>query len=165
MRPFALLTLPSLAAAMTLFGPATSLATPLAAPPDPAQANAAVLAYQRGAFRYQGTLGGPDLRGRLLVSLSEARDGTLAGEALLLSPDRRLLAASPVSGRLTVQGCHLGLVFAPDPVAVDGICTPTVIGGRLRRSPPPQDFVSSLLFWWDDRSTDGQAWLASGGSI
>ena len=145
---------------------AASLATGArAAPPSPVAARLAVAAFERGTARYQGTIDGPDLSGHLLVSLDERPSGELAGEALLLTPDHRLLAAAPVSGLAHGTACSVSFAFDPRPTTLDGICSPALLGGTLTTEPRRTDLLTRLIFWWDDRAIPGEAWLASGGDL
>ncbi len=127
--------------------------------PTETEARLAVAAYERGAWRYQGIISGVSLPGRLALSITEAPDGTIGGEALLLTPDRRLLAASVVSGQAEGTRCRLVLALGGRSERLRGVCSPTLIGGRLVSSPARPDLVTRLVFWWDDRNVAGEAWL------
>ncbi len=139
--------------------PASSAA---AASPVPTEAEArlAISAYDRGAWRYDGVVTGAPVSGRLAMSITEAPDGAIGGEALLLTPDRRLLAASSVSGQAAGTTCRLDFALESRTERLDGICSPQVIGGRIVASGPKLDLVMRIVFWWGDQDIEGEAWLA-----
>ena len=127
--------------------------------PSETEARLAVAAYDRGAWRYQGVVTGAALSGHLALSITEAPDGRIGGEALLLSPDRHVLATSVVSGEAAGTTCRLDLVLGDRSERLEGVCSPQLIGGWVVASPPPADLVTRLVFWWGDRSVAGEAWL------
>ena len=135
-----------------------------AGPPTVGAADIAGAAYRSGAWHYEGVLDTMPTA-RFLVSLSGRGQGGIVGEALLLTPDRRLLAASAVTGRVDDGGCHLSLELNGDQVRLDGTCRPDLLAGELTRSPPRPDLLTRLVAWWDDRAVHGEAWLAAGGSV
>ena len=135
-----------------------------ATPPSADQARDAVATYEQGTWRYQGRTDAPALSGRLLLSFRDV-SGRVAGEALLLTPDRRLLSASPVSGRRLGTECHLRLALSGMTQQLDGICSPSALGGTLVEERPRRGALFELLAWWDDRRTPGEAWLSAGGDL
>ena len=130
--------------------------------PSAAEARQAVAAYELGTWRYEGVFSGVALAGRLILSITEAANGGITGEALLLTPDHRLLAASAITGRAAGTDCRLSLSIGGRIEHLIGICSPAVLGGRIVSSPPPADLLTRLVFWWGDRSVAGEVWLQPG---
>lgn len=128
--------------------------------PDEVAVQRAVAEFYRDAWRFEGSISGSPVQGRLAMSLSEDARGDLAGEALLMTTDRRVLAVTTVSGRADGTDCRLQFPLGDRIEVVSGTCSPNVVAGRLVSSPRRIDLFDRLAFWWDDRDIIGEAWLA-----
>lgn len=128
--------------------------------PDDVTVQRAVAEYDRGAWHFEGSVDVSPIHGRLAMSLSEDSRGELAGEALLMTSDRRVLAVASVSGRASGTDCRLQFPLGDRIEVVSGICSSNIISGRLVSSPRRIELFDRLVFWWDDHDVVGEAWLA-----
>lgn len=139
--------------------------------PDPAAAMAriAALPYRYGGA-LQGTVPGvaapvdqpPD---HLSIGLAApASDGTLNGEAILFTVDRRLVAITPVTGRIVggatpgTGSCTLRMQLPAETVTLTGLCTAETLSGEIV-SRPQRGLLERLGAWWGDRAVAGRYWL------
>ena len=140
--------------------------------PDPAAAMQKIAAEP---FRYGGEIQGsvPELTQsvdqppvHLSIGLSSpATNGSLTGEAILFTADRRLVAEGPVSGRITpgltngTAGCDLHVALPGQDVALSGICTADTLSGEIVSAPRHVTLFTRLVSWWGDRAVAGRYWL------
>ena len=163
-----------MAAGLAGFAP-TAGAAP--SPPAP-DAAAAMMRIAAEPYRYGGSLQGtvPELDHaveqppiHLSIGLGAPdRDGQLAGEAILFTADRRLVAVASVSGRLTggptagTGNCTLHLALPTQDVVLSGLCTADTLSGEIVSQPHHVGLLTRLVSWWDDRAVAGRYWLTPG---
>ncbi|WP_419731083.1 hypothetical protein [Lichenicola sp.] len=151
--------------------PVVAAAAPLT-PPNPVAAMHRIAAEP---FRYGGDVQGsvPELAQpvdqpplHLSIGLSApAADGSIAGEAILFTSDRHLVAEGPVSGRIMpgltsgTAGCSLRLALPTQDVSLSGICTADTLSGEIVSAPHHVALFTRLASWWGDRAVAGRYWL------
>ena len=92
-------------------------------------------------------------------------DGSLRGEAMLLTPDRHLIATATVTGQWqlgTVPGghaCTLRMALPQREMVISGVCSATTLSGRVSSHALPGGWLDSVVHWWGDEQDSGQAWM------
>ncbi len=105
--------------------------------------------------------------GRILVALDwPATDGSIHGDAMLLTPDRHLIGAGTVTGSWQApfvpggHDCTLQLLLQTRKLTLNGVCSPSILTGAIHDGrATPRGWFGRQLFREDDADSAGRSWL------
>jgi len=144
---------------------AMMLSASLSAGARAADPDALVRTMANQPLRYGGVLRGP-VDGRLLLALDQpAPDGSLHGEAMLLTEDRHLIETASVAGEWAAafvpggHDCILRLALTGRTVILHGICAAEALSGEILTREEDADWLTRQIFWWNSNDTGGRYWL------
>ncbi len=107
---------------------------------------------------------------RLVLALDQpSGQGKLHGQAMLLSANRQPIEAGAVEGTWKpdpVPGghdCTLHIALGARKFTLDGVCSATVVSGRIQTEPTGASWLIQQIIWWGNPSNTGRGWLTREG--